>query len=107
MPSCARSGRTANVLQVKSASAFALELPTGPDSEAAVLHEGIDRHRITVLKRAQDNKLIDEAADLDRVRRVYYAPLGESLRSNADDAGPDALAAPIIGALLQGAGPRP
>ncbi|WP_394816476.1 TetR/AcrR family transcriptional regulator [Streptomyces lancefieldiae] len=96
---------TANVLQVKSAWAFALELPTDPDSEAVALHQDIARRCITVLKRAQDDKLIDEAADLDWVRRVYYALIGESLRGNAD-ADPDALATRIIDTLLHGARPR-
>ncbi|WP_206337774.1 TetR/AcrR family transcriptional regulator [Streptomyces sp. WAC 06738] len=97
---------TANVLQVKSAWRSALELPADPDSEAAVLHQDIARRCIALLKRAQDDKLIDEAADLDWVRRVYYALIGESLHGNADGADPDTLAARIIDTLLQGAAPR-
>ncbi|MDQ0791735.1 TetR/AcrR family transcriptional regulator [Streptomyces sp. B1I3] len=99
---------TANVLEVKSAWAFALELPADPDSEAAALHQAIDRRCITVLERARADKLIDEAADLHWVRRVYYALLGESLRGNPDDTGidTDTLAARIIDTLLHGAGPR-
>ncbi|MEU7473530.1 helix-turn-helix domain-containing protein [Streptomyces sp. NPDC044984] len=97
---------TANVLQVKSAWAFALELAADPDSEAAALHQDIARRCIAVLKRAQDDKLIDEAADLDWVRRVYYALIGESLHGNADGADPDTLAARIVDTLLHGAGPR-
>ncbi|GAA3494561.1 hypothetical protein GCM10019016_016610 [Streptomyces prasinosporus] len=97
---------TANVLQVKSAWTFALELPADPDSEAAALHRDIDRRCIAVLKQAQDDKLIDEAADLDWVRRVYYALIGESLHGNADGADPDTLATRIIDTLLHGAGPR-
>ncbi|WP_407562262.1 TetR/AcrR family transcriptional regulator [Streptomyces sp. 184] len=98
---------TANVLQVKSAWRSALELPADPDSEAALLHQDIARRCIAVLKRAQDDKLIDESADLDWVRRVYYALIGESLHGNADGADPDTLAARIIDTLLHGAGPRP
>ncbi|MGW7285105.1 TetR/AcrR family transcriptional regulator [Streptomyces sp. NPDC054847] len=97
---------TANVLQVKSAWAFALELPADPEGEAAVIHQDIARRCIAVLKRAQDDKLIDEAADLDWVRRVYYALIGESLHGNADGADPDTLATRIIDTLLHGAGPR-
>ncbi|QIP87852.1 TetR/AcrR family transcriptional regulator [Streptomyces sp. Tu 2975] len=97
---------TANVLQVKSAWAFALELPADPAGEAAVLHQDITRSCIAVLKRAQEDKLIDEAADLDWVRRVYYALIGESLHGNADGADPDTLATRIIDTLLHGAGPR-
>ncbi|WP_151770317.1 TetR/AcrR family transcriptional regulator [Streptomyces abyssomicinicus] len=97
---------TANVLEVKSAWAFALELPADPDSEAARLHQGIARRCIAVLERARADKLIDEAADLDWVRRVYYALLRESLQDNAAAADPDTLAARIIDTLLHGAGPR-
>jgi hypothetical protein len=43
-----------------------------------------------MLRRAQADRLIDEAADLDRVRRVFYALLRESLHDNADGAGPRA-----------------
>ncbi|MFH8926983.1 hypothetical protein ACH4D4_08005 [Streptomyces pristinaespiralis] len=59
-----------------------------------------------MLRGAQADRLIDEAADLDGVRRVYYALLRESLHDNADGADPDVLAARIIDTLLQGAGPR-
>ncbi|MET9063871.1 TetR/AcrR family transcriptional regulator [Streptosporangium sandarakinum] len=97
---------TANVLQVKSAWAFALELPADPDSEAAALQRDIARRCTAVLKRAQADKLIDEAADLDWVRQVYYALIRESLHGDADGADPDALAARIIDTLLHGAGPR-
>ncbi|WP_106401082.1 TetR/AcrR family transcriptional regulator [Actinocorallia populi] len=97
---------TANVLQVKSAWAFALGLPADPDGEAAALHQDIARRCTDVLKRAQADRLIDEAADLDWVRRVYYALIGESLHGNADGADPDVLAARIIDTLLHGAGPR-
>ncbi|MFI2780285.1 TetR/AcrR family transcriptional regulator [Streptomyces sp. ALB3] len=99
---------TANVLEVKGAWAFALELPAEPDSEAAALHEDIGRRCITVLERARADRLIDDAADLLWVRRVYYALLGESLRGNPDDEGidTDTLAVRIIDTLLRGAGPR-
>lgn len=97
---------TANVLQVKGAWAFALELPADPDSEAAALQQDIDRRCVAVLTRARTEKLIDESADLDWVRRVYYALIGESLRGSPDGSDPDALAARIIETLLHGAGPR-
>lgn len=85
--------------------------PADPDSEAAVLQQDIDRRCVAVLQRAQAEKVIDSAADLEWVRRVYYALIGESLRGNADGsdpdgADPDALAARIIDTLLHGAGPR-
>jgi AcrR family transcriptional regulator len=98
---------TAGVLQVKGAWTFALGLAADPESEAAVLQRDIDRRCIAVLQRAQDSNLIDPAADLDWVRRVYYALLGESLRGAPDGADPDDLATRIIDTLLHGAGPRP
>ncbi|MEV1007941.1 helix-turn-helix domain-containing protein [Streptomyces sp. NPDC049881] len=97
---------TANVLQVKSAWAFALEQSADAGGEAAALHEAIARRCVAVLERARADKLIDEAADLDWVRRVYYALIGESLRDAAAGADPDALAARIIDTLLRGAAPR-
>ncbi|MGW0436863.1 hypothetical protein ACWDV4_30505 [Micromonospora sp. NPDC003197] len=97
---------TANVLQVKGAWAFALGLPADPDSEAALLQQDIARRCIAVLERAQADKLIDEEADLNWVRRVYYALLGESLHGDTGGADPDALATRIIDTLLHGAGPR-
>ncbi|SKC56760.1 transcriptional regulator, TetR family [Krasilnikoviella flava] len=96
---------TANVLQVKGAWAFALELTPEPGSEAAALQQDIDRRCVAVLERARAEGLIDAGADLDWVRRVYYALLGETLRGDADG-DPDALAARIVDTLLRGAGPR-
>ncbi|QNS07476.1 TetR/AcrR family transcriptional regulator [Streptomyces xanthii] len=97
---------TANVLQIKGAWAFALGLPAEPDSEAAVLHQGIDRSCVAVLERARAEGLIDDAADLEWVRRVYYALIGESLHNEPEGSDPDALAARVIDTLLRGAGPR-
>ncbi|MFE3514965.1 TetR/AcrR family transcriptional regulator [Streptomyces sp. NPDC059166] len=98
---------TAGVLQVKSAWAFALELPTAPDSEAALLQRDIARRCVTVLERARADGLIAEGADLEWVRRVYYALLGETLHGDRDGSDPDTLATRIIETLLHGAGPRP
>ncbi|MEV7533469.1 TetR/AcrR family transcriptional regulator [Streptomyces hydrogenans] len=97
---------TANVLQVKGAWTFALSLGDDPDSEAAALQLDIARRCVAVLARAQAEGLIDEKADLDWVRRVYYALIGESLHGDDSDADPDTLAARIIDTLLHGAGPR-
>ncbi|WP_405658269.1 TetR/AcrR family transcriptional regulator [Streptomyces sp. NBC_01166] len=97
---------TANVLEVKSAWGFALAQPAAPGSEAAALHQDISRRCIAVLERARANKLIDEAADLQWVQRVYYALLGESLQSGSEQTDTDTAAARIIDTLLHGAGPR-
>ncbi|MDX6740635.1 helix-turn-helix domain-containing protein [Actinocorallia sp. A-T 12471] len=97
---------TANVLQVKGAWAFALGLPSDPGSEAAILQRDINDRCVAVLERAKAAHLIADTADLDWVRRVYYALISESLRSEPDT-DPDTLAARIIDTLLYGAGPRP
>ncbi|MFD6177741.1 MULTISPECIES: TetR/AcrR family transcriptional regulator [unclassified Isoptericola] len=97
---------TANVLQVKSAWAFALGLPADPGGEAAALQQDVDRRCVAVLERARADGVVDSGADLDWVRRVYYALIGESLREVAAGADPDALAARIVDTLLRGAGPR-
>ncbi|WP_234313588.1 hypothetical protein [Streptomyces sp. NBRC 109706] len=62
-----------------------------------------------MLERARADGLIDETADLDWTRRVYYALLGEALRDSAEGAegsDPDTLAARVIDTLLHGAGPH-
>jgi AcrR family transcriptional regulator len=108
-PSVALHRITANVLEVKGAWAFALGLGADPGSEAAALHQDIGRRCVTLLERAREAGLVDEAADLHWLRRVYYALLGESLHGSPDDTGldTDALAARIVDTLLHGAGPRP
>jgi AcrR family transcriptional regulator len=107
-PAVALHRITANVLEVKGAWAFALGLPAAPDSEAAALHQDMARRCLSVLERARAEGLVDEKADLDWVRRVYYALLGESLHGDRgdEDLDTDALAARIIDTLLHGAGPR-
>lgn len=72
----------ANVIQVKSAWAFALAQSAEPNSDTAALDQGCH----TVLQRAQDEGLIEPKADLDWVRRVYYALLAESLHGDVDSA---------------------
>ncbi|GHB05881.1 TetR family transcriptional regulator [Streptomyces termitum] len=97
---------TANVLQVKGAWAFALGVAQDPDSEAAALQRDIAVRCVAVLKRAQDAGLIAPDADLDWVRRVYYALIGESLHGTDAPTDPDTLAARIIDTLLHGTGPH-
>ncbi|WP_328393534.1 TetR/AcrR family transcriptional regulator [Nocardia sp. NBC_00416] len=97
---------TANVLEVKGAWTFALGVRPDPDSDAATLHAAMAQHCIAVLERAKADELIDAAADLDWVRRVYYALIGESLHGNAEGSDSDTLAARIVDTLLHGAAPR-
>ncbi|MEU6237259.1 hypothetical protein [Kitasatospora sp. NPDC047058] len=92
------------VLRVKSAFGFALGQPVEPGSAVAQTWEGITTHRLDLLAAARDGGLLDPAVDLDWVRRVYYALIGEALHSPGDD--PDALATKVLDTLLHGLGPR-
>lgn len=98
---------TANVLEVKGAWSFSLQISSEPQSEAAALHQAIATRCIAVLERARKAGLIDQDADLYWVQRVYYALLGETLHVNPDDADDtDLLATRIIDTLLHGAAPH-
>ncbi|THV24429.1 TetR/AcrR family transcriptional regulator [Glycomyces paridis] len=94
---------TANVLQVKGAWTFALQLPPETGSEAAALHADVHRACLALLARAREDGLLDPGADLEWTSRVYYALIGESLREAGE---PDALAARVVETLLHGAGKR-
>ncbi|GAA1259010.1 hypothetical protein GCM10009665_56450 [Kitasatospora nipponensis] len=110
---------TANVLRLKNAWSFALGQHPDDDSPAAATWQAIGERCTSLLVRARDEGLIDPDADLDWVRRVYYALLGEAAHGAAghnapglpptpadaaDD--PDTLAARIVDTLLYGAAPR-
>ncbi|WP_067825153.1 TetR/AcrR family transcriptional regulator [Actinomadura kijaniata] len=97
---------TANVLQVKSAWGFALGLPAAPGGPADVLHRDIADRCLALFARAQRDGLIDAAADLDWVRRVYYALIGEALHGDTGGTDPDTLAVRVVDSLLYGAAPR-
>jgi len=98
---------TANVLEIKAAWSFSLQIPAEPGSEAAALHQEIGERCVAVLTRARTAGLIDQDADLHWTQRVYYALLGESLHADSDESGDaDSLAARIIDTLLHGAAPR-
>ncbi|WP_371497926.1 TetR/AcrR family transcriptional regulator [Kitasatospora sp. NBC_00374] len=99
---------TANVIRVKGAWSFALNLPAQEGSEAADGWAEIDRRCLELLTRARQEGVIDPAADLSWVARVYYALLGEAVhgRPEGEEVDPEALAARIVDTLLHGAGPR-
>ncbi|MGW4892317.1 TetR/AcrR family transcriptional regulator [Kitasatospora sp. NPDC004240] len=102
---------TANVLRVKGAWGFALG-PAAVQSEDAVrTHEEIARRCTELLGRIQTLGVIAPDADLEWVRRVFYALIGEALHgpdAAADPVtDPDALATRIVDTLLHGVGPRP
>src|SRR5436305_376342 len=102
---------TANVLRVKSAWRFTLTHNTSLSETAAALWADIDAHTVDLLARAQREGLLAETTDLDWIRQVYYALLGEAINrpgaaqdSAADDA--DAQATLVIDTLLHGGGPH-
>ncbi|MFI6007153.1 TetR/AcrR family transcriptional regulator [Streptomyces sp. NPDC051366] len=102
---------TANVLRVKAAWGFALGPAAAQSEQAAQIHEEIARRCTALLGRIQAQGAIAPDADLEWVRRVFYALIGEALHSEDPttlDSGPDpdALAARIVDTLLHGVGPR-
>ncbi|WP_086563157.1 TetR/AcrR family transcriptional regulator [Streptomyces africanus] len=102
---------TANVLRVKETWRFTLNHATAHTEAAAALWAEIDAHTVDLLTRARREGLLAADADLDWMRQVYYALLGEALnRPGADQdpaaQDPDVLATLVIDTLLHGAGPR-
>jgi AcrR family transcriptional regulator len=102
---------TANVLRVKSAYRFTLNHGTSLSETAGALWADIDAHTVELLARAQRERLLADTTDLDWMRQVYYALLGEAINrtgaeqdSAEDDS--DALATLVIDTLLHGGGPR-
>lgn len=106
-PLVALHGITANVLRVKTTWSFALDRSTAEGSGTARAQEEIALRCLSLLTRARDAGMLDTAADLEWVRRVYYALIGESLRGPDSDTDPDILAERIVRTLLHGFGPRP
>ncbi|MFC5661804.1 TetR/AcrR family transcriptional regulator [Kitasatospora misakiensis] len=115
---------TANVLRVKAAWGFALGPAVAGSEQAARIHGEVARRCIELLGRIQEQGAIAADADLEWVRRVYYALIGEVLHTapagapacglgpdaapgpEAPALDPDALAARIVDTVLHGVGPR-
>ena len=102
---------TANVLRVKSAWRFSLTHNTALSQAAGALWADIDAHTVDLLARAQREGLLAGATDLDWMRQVYYALLGEAInRPGAEqdlaEQDPDALSTLVIDTLLHGGGPH-
>lgn len=102
---------TANVLRVKSAWRFTLTHNTSLSEAAAALWADIDAHTVELLARAQREGLLANTTDLDWMRQVYYALLGEVINrpaaeQDSAEQDPDALATLVIDTLLHGGGPR-
>ncbi|MFD9355721.1 TetR/AcrR family transcriptional regulator [Streptomyces sp. NPDC060031] len=108
---------TANVLRVKGAWGFALGPAVAQSEQAARTHEEIAHRCTELLRRIQAEGVIAPDADLEWVRRVFYALISEALHGGDDatdgarapgaDPDPDALATRIVDTLLHGVGPRP
>ncbi|MFF1449420.1 TetR/AcrR family transcriptional regulator [Streptomyces sp. NPDC058274] len=99
---------TANVLRIKGAWSYALGQPTDEGGAAAAGWDQLGARCLELLGRARDEDLLDPAADLEWVRRVYYALIGEALHGDErPDPDPDTLATLVVDTLLHGAGRRP
>lgn len=96
---------TANVLRVKIGWGFAMgALPTD-DPEVARVHDDVLAQCERLFARARDAGLLPPDADLEWVRRVYYALIHEAATQAPEtDAALDALAARVVDTLLHGVG---
>ncbi|MFB7470842.1 TetR/AcrR family transcriptional regulator [Kitasatospora sp. NPDC056184] len=101
---------TANVLRVKAAWGFALGPAAAQSEQAARTHDEIARRCVDLLGRIREQGVIAADADLEWVRRVFYALIGEALHGDAGaapaDTDPETLATRIVDTLLYGVGPR-
>jgi AcrR family transcriptional regulator len=102
---------TANVLRVKSACRFTLNHSISLSEAAAALWADIDAHTVELLARAQREGLLADTTDLDWMRQVYYALLGEAINrpgveQDSAEEDSDTLATLVIDTLLHGGGPR-
>ncbi|MFC9845275.1 TetR/AcrR family transcriptional regulator [Streptomyces sp. NPDC060223] len=98
---------TANVLRIKGAWSYALGRPSDEGGAAAAGWDQVGARCAELLGRAKAEGLLDPAADLEWVRRVYYALIGEALHDDErPDPDPDALATLVVDTLLYGAGRR-
>jgi AcrR family transcriptional regulator len=100
---------TSNVIRVKSAMRFTLSNTVSNSSVAAELWARTDQRCLDMLRRAQDEGLLDPSTNLHWTRQVYYALVGEALHRsdlNGPENDPDALATLVVTTLLHGGGPR-
>lgn len=99
---------TANVLRTKLSWRFALGVAPAAGSAATETKQQIQHRSVQLLARAQEQGVLDPAADLEWTRRVYYALIGETLHGDEADADrdPDLLAGRVVDTLLRGLGAR-
>ncbi|WP_323371350.1 TetR/AcrR family transcriptional regulator [Streptomyces katsurahamanus] len=97
---------TANVIQVKSGWRYTVGQPQLRAPEAVAAHDRIFAKGQLLLGRAQQAGLLRADADLEWARRVYHALIEQAIQVQAETpADPDALAASVVDALLNGLGP--
>jgi AcrR family transcriptional regulator len=95
---------TGNVLRTKINWRYALSPQATAAPSVLAGQDRIARRCLELLERAREHGLFDEATDLEWVRRVYYALIGEALRDRDDD--PDLLATRVVETLLHGLAAR-
>ncbi|WP_030391197.1 TetR/AcrR family transcriptional regulator [Kitasatospora purpeofusca] len=94
---------TANVLRVKAAWGFALGPAAAGSEPAARIHEEVARRCVELLGRIQEQGVIAADADLEWVRRVYYALIGEVLHGEpAHGCGPATAGTAAAGSATAG-----
>ncbi|MFD0746621.1 TetR/AcrR family transcriptional regulator [Phytohabitans flavus] len=95
---------TANVLRVKIDWGYAMSRTTSRDPEVARVHSEVRGRCDEMFRRARDAGLLRADADLDWVRRVYYALIHEAATGPDEDLDADALATRLVDTLLHGFG---
>lgn len=101
-PTVAIHQATANVIEVKTGSLYALSQPVTTDPVVAKIQADVFATCDAVLKRAQDTGIIRPDADLAWARRVYLALLTETIHAAQPHDDPDTLASRLVDTLLHG-----
>jgi AcrR family transcriptional regulator len=97
---------TANVLRIKIDWGYAMSRNTSRDPEVARVHAQVRDRCDEMFRRARDAGLLRADADLDWVRRVYYALIHEAATGPDEGLDADALATRLVNTLLHGFGER-
>ncbi|TWV55616.1 TetR/AcrR family transcriptional regulator [Streptomyces misionensis] len=98
---------TVNVLRVKIAWGFAMDALPVDAPEVARVHAEVLARCERLFVRVRDAGLLPPDADLNWVRRVYYALMHEAATHAPEtDAALDALATRVVDTLLYGVGTR-
>ncbi|MEV0697143.1 helix-turn-helix domain-containing protein [Saccharopolyspora sp. NPDC050389] len=93
---------TANVLRVKAGWGFAMSRAIGGEVER--IHGEVQQACVRLIRRARDAGALRADADLEWVRRVYYALIHEAAEESKAGADTDEMAARVVDTLLKGVG---